>query len=602
MTVDINYPIEEWLGKEVRFWRQLIDSSIRILGITKRYEGRSRKYEIVNAPRDLKKYWKAVAKLHKLSEKEIENRMERIFEGLTGVNGYLIKPNELYFILPNEKVFVCSKCNRIHLHPSNHVCTDCYSRLEEQEMIEYTEYDYYRYLAEDKKSERRFHCEEMTGQTDSEEASRRQQLFQGIFNNEDIPIVEEIDILSVTTTMEAGVDIGSLRLVAMSNMPPQRFNYQQRVGRCGRRGTALSVSLTLCRGRSHDDWYFDNLDKMTGDPPPQPYIDLKSEKIFKRVLVKEVLFYAFKSTGLTEQQIKGESVHGNFGLKLEWGEYKDTIERYLSSREGVQQTNNVIQTLKYGTKLSEQELSRIKEYVVNGQLIKDITEIASDARYSQNVLSENLATAGLLPMFGFPTRVRLLHHGFRTENTKPHALDKDTVDRDLEIAINEYSPGSELVKDKSIHKSVGIAHYWVSGNRVIAERNPLGKVREVAYCKNCYILYDQESVLPDCCDSCGEPLSNQSNCTFRKIPISEPQGFRTDWIKRDFRESFEWVSRSTVAKLAQDYKSLPNKEFRGNTEYWLQEGNVYLINDNNGSNFKFIKARNDFMVGLKRVK
>ncbi len=56
--------------------------------------------------------------------------------------------------------------------------------------------------------------------------------------------------------MEAGVDIGGLQAVMMSNMPPMRFNYQQRVGRAGRRRDALAVALTICRGRSHDDYYF----------------------------------------------------------------------------------------------------------------------------------------------------------------------------------------------------------------------------------------------------------------------------------------------------------------------------------------------------------
>ena len=88
----------------------------------------------------------------------------------------------------------------------------------------------------------------------------------GNSNIQECKIKDEINILSVTTTMEAGVDIGALESVMMSNMPPERFNYQQRVGRAGRRDNPLAIALTVCRNRSHDAFYFQHPEKITNDP------------------------------------------------------------------------------------------------------------------------------------------------------------------------------------------------------------------------------------------------------------------------------------------------------------------------------------------------
>lgn len=77
-------------------------------------------------------------------------------------------------------------------------------------------------------------------------------------------------------------------------MPPQRFNYQQRVGRAGRRGQAFSFVITFCRGRSHDAYYFVHPAAITGDPPPPPFLATGHDPIPARLLNKVWLRAAFQ--------------------------------------------------------------------------------------------------------------------------------------------------------------------------------------------------------------------------------------------------------------------------------------------------------------------
>ncbi|SFE29358.1 DEAD/DEAH box helicase [Spirosoma endophyticum] len=91
----------------------------------------------------------------------------------------------------------------------------------------------------------------------------------------------ELSALYCSPTMELGIDISSLDVVHMRNVPPSPANYAQRSGRAGRSGQAALV-FTYCSSYSpHDKHYYRNELDMVAGVVTAPQIDLTNEELLR---------------------------------------------------------------------------------------------------------------------------------------------------------------------------------------------------------------------------------------------------------------------------------------------------------------------------------
>jgi ATP-dependent helicase YprA (DUF1998 family) len=383
------------------------------------------------------------------------------------------------------------------------------------------------------------HSAQLTGIEDTEaftKTERYELLFQ------DIPVGggHPVDVLSCTTTMEVGIDIGTLCGVALRNVPPHVANYQQRAGRAGRRGRTIASVITFAQGGSHDAFYFDHPAEIISGAVRSPVVYVENQKVLSRhvnaflvqryfheaVAADAKLFKLFESLGTVGSFFADDDAACTFDSMRDWlSAQRETLRAEL--RAWVPSFGHGLGAPIATAETIDQAVPRLIALIEREFPIEKICDPSSapeaEREGIERLVEEQLLEAfigrAIFPRYAFPTDtvafwVRKPSQPGRTQRKVEFEYQPQ---RDLTIALTEYAPTRELTIDKKRFRSAGLYNPYGRGPAQM-----IALARSYLVCGHCGFvsLRDEHASLTRCLVCNDDRL--------RRLPFVRPEGFAPD--------------------------------------------------------------------------
>jgi len=374
----------------------------------------------------------------------------------------------LSLITNDDTIFECDTCGRLQAVSIRAVCPRyrCPGTLKERRLKD-LEPNHYRLLYEEDLPGS-LRVEEHTAQLDKEKAREFQRDFRE----------DKIHVLSCSTTFELGVDLGNLDTIFLRNVPPEAFNYAQRVGRAGRRSGYPGFAITYCRRGPHDLYHFAEPERMLSGKVRPPVLSLRNEKIITRHVAATALSQFFRDPGFQERFKTSEKLFKDFenpsgvaDFKAFLHEHRIRLEKSLCAivppdmieRVGLNDRTWIDKIAGDESRFSDAEDEASSDYQ-NAIRVKESAKQSDDFKRAQWALGRVrdiaeepvlsfLSRKAVIPKYGFPVDVVELD----TQRTRLSQESREvSLQRDLAIAVAEFAPTSKLVANKKEWTSYGL--------------------------------------------------------------------------------------------------------------------------------------------------